>query len=216
MHPGEHIVFNTMVEPGGPKRRASRLLAMTITPKKHQQQRPRELVLTTHRLLCVKHKPGRAVQVRAELLVRPPPSGREKEKEKEKEKDLRSLVSSIEPKGEREFVVITVRARAGAAGRVGGPKDAVADAWPFRGWDVQPMKSHCYIAGSASIASTWIRKIHEAIEANPPPPHPHPHHPAPGAAANGASPSTSAASAMSTFVVHGIPIGGRLRSISRT
>ena len=103
MLPGEHVVFNTAVEPGGPKRRASRLLAMAVTPKKHQklqQQRPRQLILTTHRLLCVKNKPGRAVQVRTELFVKPP-SG--------KDKDLRYLVSSIEPKGEREFVVITVR-----------------------------------------------------------------------------------------------------------
>ena len=106
MHPGEHIVFNTIVEPGGPKRRASRLLAMAVTPKK-QHSRPRELVLTTHRILCVKHKPGRAPQVRAELFVKPPAG---------KEKDLRSLVSSIEPKGDREFVIITVRVRAGPAG----------------------------------------------------------------------------------------------------
>ncbi|KAI0745389.1 kinase-like protein [Earliella scabrosa] len=100
MQPGEHIIFNTMVEPGGPKRRASRLLAMAVAPKKHN--RPRELVLTTHRLLCVKHKPGRAVQIRVEVFVKPP-SG------KDREKDLRSLVTSIEPKGEREFVIITVR-----------------------------------------------------------------------------------------------------------
>ncbi|KAJ2966184.1 hypothetical protein NUW54_g13883 [Trametes sanguinea] len=67
MLPGEHIIFNTTVEPGGPKRRASRLLAMAVAPKKHK---PRELVLTSQRLLCVKQKPGRAVQVRTELFVR--------------------------------------------------------------------------------------------------------------------------------------------------
>ncbi|KAI0769612.1 kinase-like protein [Trametes elegans] len=125
MLPGEQIIFNTTVEPGGPKRRASRLLAMAVAPKKH---RPRELVLTSQRLLCVKQKPGRAVQIRTELFVRP----------SDKEKDLRNLVSSVEPKGEREFVVIT------------------------------PIKSHCYIAASGSIASMWIRKLREAIEAQPP------------------------------------------------
>ncbi|KAI8992856.1 kinase-like protein [Trametes punicea] len=125
MLPGEQIIFNTTVEPGGPKRRASRLLAMAVAPRKH---RPRELVLTSQRLLCVKQKPGRAVQVRTELFVRAP---------SEKERDLRSVVSSVEPKGEREFVVIT------------------------------PVKSHCYVAASASIASTWIRKLREAIEAQP-------------------------------------------------
>ncbi|KAI0743885.1 kinase-like protein [Daedaleopsis nitida] len=100
MLPDEHIIFNTMVELGGPKRRASRLLAMAVTPKKHQH--PRELLLTTHRLICVKHKPGRSVQIRNELFVKHP-SG------KDRDKDLRYLVTSIEPKGEREFVVITVR-----------------------------------------------------------------------------------------------------------
>ncbi|KAI0695936.1 kinase-like domain-containing protein [Cerioporus squamosus] len=128
MMPDEHVVFNAIVEPGGPKRRASRLLAMAVTPKKHQQSRPRELVLTTHRILCVKNKPGRAPQIRAELFVKPPVG-----------KDLRSLVSSVEKKGEREFVIIT------------------------------PTKSHCYIAASSSIATTWIRKIEDAIKANPPP-----------------------------------------------
>lgn len=121
MLPGEHIVFNAMVEPGGPKRRASRLLAMAVAPKKHQQQRPRELVLTSHRLLCLKHKPGRAVQVRTELLVRAPAG-------KEREKDLRSLVTSIEPKGEREFVIITVRVS--AVGRSWGAKLHVLTPFP--------------------------------------------------------------------------------------
>ena len=143
MLPGEHIIFNTTVEPGGPKRRASRLLAMAVAPKKH---RPRELVLTTQRLLCVKQKPGRAVQVRTELFVRP----------SEREKELRNLVSSVEPKGEREFVVITVSARRSQTGRVDPD-------WS----SVQPVKSHCYVAASASIAATWIRKLREAIEAQP-------------------------------------------------
>nr|VWO98149.1 Acetolactate synthase small subunit [Ganoderma boninense] len=179
MLPEEHVVFNTSVEPGGPKRRASRLLAMAVTPKKHQkqqQQRPRQLILTTHRLLCVKNKPGRALQVRTELFVKSP-SG----KDKDKERDLRHLISSIEPKGEREFVVIT------------------------------PTKTHCWIAGSASIASTWIRKIQEVIETNPPVP-------ATGTGfVNGASlSSNSAATAFANGLASAIPIGGRLRSISRT
>lgn len=142
MLPGEHIIFNTTVEPGGPKRRASRLLAMAVAPKKHK---PRELVLTSQRLLCVKQKPGRAVQVRTELFVRTPAS--------DKERDLRNVVSSVEPKGEREFVVITVSARRSQAGRV-------EPDWS----SVQPVKSHCYVAASASIASTWIRKLREVIE----------------------------------------------------
>ncbi|KAH9940458.1 kinase-like protein [Epithele typhae] len=170
MQPGEHIVFNTMVEPGGPKRRASRLLAMAVTPKKHQHSKPRELVLTNTRVLCVKHKPGRSVQVRAELLVKSA-SG--------KEKDLRSLITTIEPKGEREFVIIT------------------------------PIKSHCYIAGSASMASTWIRKLQEAIEAHVPPS-------ALTASTPRTSPATSAAATIANGFTSAIPRAGRLRSISRT
>ncbi|TFK92034.1 kinase-like protein [Polyporus arcularius HHB13444] len=98
MMPDEHVVFNAIVEPGGPKRRASRLLAMAVTPKKHQHSRPRELVLTTHRILCVKNKPGRPPQIRTELFVRAPVG-----------KDQRLLVLSVEKKSEREFVIITVR-----------------------------------------------------------------------------------------------------------
>ncbi|KAI0633279.1 kinase-like protein [Trametes polyzona] len=162
LHPGEHIIFNTTVEPGGPKRRASRLLAMAVAPKKH---RPRELVLTSQRLLCVKQKPGRGVQVRAELFVRP----------SEKEKDLRNLVSSVESKGEREFVVIT------------------------------PIKSHCYIAASSSIASTWIRKLREVIET-------------PASATNGTNGANghTNTNANGSSNGHGSHLGARLRINSRT
>ncbi|OBZ67282.1 3-phosphoinositide-dependent protein kinase 1 [Grifola frondosa] len=123
LSPGESIIFNSFVEACTPKRRASRLLAMAVAPRKNK---PRELVLTTHRLICVKHKSGHAIQMRTELFVRPA----------EKEKDARHIISSVEPKGEREFVVMT------------------------------PTKSHCFLAGSPSIASTWIRKIREAVERN--------------------------------------------------
>lgn len=121
---------------------------MAVAPKKH---RSRELVLTSRRLLCVKQKPGRGLQVRTELFIRP----------SDKERDLRNLVSSVEPKGEREFVVITVSGRRSQAG-------SVEPDWS----SVQPIKSHCYIAASSSIAAMWIRKLREVIEA-PPVPAPH-------------------------------------------
>ena len=70
---------------------------MAVTPRRLKS---RELILTTHRLLCLKRKPGRAVQVRTELFMTP---------SSEKEKDGRHIISGVEPKGEREFVVITVR-----------------------------------------------------------------------------------------------------------
>ena len=94
--PHESVLFNTAVEASAPKRRGSRLLAMTVTPRRLKS---RELILTTHRLLCLKRKPGRAVQVRTELFMTP---------SSEKEKDGRHIISGVEPKGEREFVVMTV------------------------------------------------------------------------------------------------------------
>ena len=78
-----------------PKRRASRLLAMAVPPKKNKK---RELILTDRRLLCVKHKDGRQVQIRYQLWIQPPA----------KEKDQRHCIIAVECKGEREFVVLTV------------------------------------------------------------------------------------------------------------
>ncbi|KAH9938913.1 kinase-like protein [Amylocystis lapponica] len=122
---GETVLFNTAVEPSGTKRRASRLLAMAVTPKK---VRTRELVLTSHRILCLKRKPGRPIEVRNEFLLRAT----------EREKDGRRVISGVEPKGEREFVIMTAT------------------------------KSHCFIAASPTMASTWIRKIREALAMNAP------------------------------------------------
>jgi len=124
--PHESVLFNTTVEASAPRRRGSRLLAMAVTPRR---LKTRELILTTHRLLCLKRKIGRAVQVRTELFMTP---------SSEKEKDGRHIISGIEPKGEREFVVMTAT------------------------------KSHCFLAESPSMASMWIRKIQEAFETHAP------------------------------------------------
>jgi len=118
---GEGILFSTAVEATSMRRRASRLLAMAGAPRK---LKTRELVLTTHRLVCLKHKAGRAVELRLELFVRP--SG--------KDKDARHVVNGVEPKGEREFVVLT------------------------------PTKSHSFVAATPDLADAWVRKIREAIE----------------------------------------------------
>jgi 3-phosphoinositide dependent protein kinase-1 len=67
--------------------------------------------------------------VKSEFAIR----GLDKGKEKEKEKDSRNIVS-VEPKGEREFVVMTLS------------------------------KSHPYAAASARLASMWIQKINEALD----------------------------------------------------
>ena len=62
------------------------------------KRKTRELVLTDRRLVCLKHKPGRPYQLSNELSL----------KASEREKDSRHTVINVEPKGEREFVVMTV------------------------------------------------------------------------------------------------------------
>lgn len=93
MH-GETVLFNATVEKSVLRRRASRLLAMAGAPRR----KPRELVLTDRRLLCVKHKSGRALQLTVELWL----------KSAERDTDSKTTIVSVEPKGEREFVVMTV------------------------------------------------------------------------------------------------------------
>lgn len=54
--PGESVVFHTRVEARSPKRRGSRLLLPLNVVSSTVRSKPRELVLTNHRLLCVKRK----------------------------------------------------------------------------------------------------------------------------------------------------------------
>lgn len=67
---------------------------MAVTPRR----KIRELVLSDQRLICLKRKPGRPYCIRNELLLRTPV----------KEKDSRYQITGVEPKGDREFVVMTV------------------------------------------------------------------------------------------------------------
>jgi 3-phosphoinositide dependent protein kinase-1 len=68
------------------------------------------------RLLCVKQKKGGEVSLKSELGLSVGDKGKErekrdgKEKEKEKERDAggRDVIECAEPKGEREFVILTV------------------------------------------------------------------------------------------------------------
>jgi hypothetical protein len=48
--------------------------------------------------VCLKHKPGRPFQISNELSLKP----------SERDKDSKYTVIGVEPKGEREFVVLTV------------------------------------------------------------------------------------------------------------
>ncbi|KAF7792360.1 hypothetical protein EIP86_003396 [Pleurotus ostreatoroseus] len=114
---GESVVFNTTVEKTALRRGASRLLAIAGGRK------TRELVLTDKRLLCAKHKAGRPFQMSTELFLKP-----------QENKDTKNTVLGVEPKGEREIVVVT-----GA-------------------------KTYTYITSSPSLARMWVRKINEALE----------------------------------------------------
>ncbi|KAH7909106.1 kinase-like protein [Hygrophoropsis aurantiaca] len=98
--PGEKVLFNTRVEARSPKRRGSRLrLPLSVSP---MRPKTRQLLLTTHRLLCLKQRGGTGgISIKSELALQ------RSDKGKEKEKDSRSVVESAEAKGEKEFVVLT-------------------------------------------------------------------------------------------------------------
>lgn len=53
--PGESVIFHTCVEARSPKRRGSRLL-LPLNVVSTVRSKPRELVLTNHRLLCLKRR----------------------------------------------------------------------------------------------------------------------------------------------------------------
>ncbi|KAF8837304.1 hypothetical protein BDN67DRAFT_208317 [Paxillus ammoniavirescens] len=126
--PGEIALYSTRVEARSPKRRGSRLrLPINVSP---MRPKTRQLLLTTHRLLCLKQREEGGVGLKTELNLRKGVSAlamggekvsekekekskdkerdREREKDKEKEKEAKSIVESAERKGEREFVVLTV------------------------------------------------------------------------------------------------------------
>ncbi len=85
------------------KRRASKLIPLVPQGK----PKTRYLVLTSKRLLCVKQQQkSRDLSVKYELALK----ASEKLKEKDKEKESKGIIATVQRKGEREFVVLTVRA----------------------------------------------------------------------------------------------------------
>jgi 3-phosphoinositide dependent protein kinase-1 len=83
------------------KRRASKLIPLVS----HSRAKTRHLVLTSKRLLCVKQRQKpQELSVKFELSLK----ASEKLKEKDKEKESRGIIDSVQRKGEREFVVLTV------------------------------------------------------------------------------------------------------------
>jgi 3-phosphoinositide dependent protein kinase-1 len=90
-----------------------------VTPKK--KQKTRELILTTNRVVCMKvEKGGRSMNTKLELSTQRPvekekekdkndkDKEKDKKKVKEKEKETSNSIISVDLKGEREFVILTV------------------------------------------------------------------------------------------------------------
>lgn len=87
------------------KRRASKLIPLVP----HGKAKTRQLVLTTKRLLCLKQRQKpQGLSVKYELALK----ASEKLKEKDKEKESKGIIATVQRKGEREFVVLTVSALA--------------------------------------------------------------------------------------------------------
>jgi 3-phosphoinositide dependent protein kinase-1 len=109
---GETLQFHAPVEETALKRRTSRLLLPL--PVSQRKPKARELALTSHRLLCLKPlKNGRGIGIKAEFVLREfqgqiaaASPGREK---RSKGDDVRRMVTGVERKGAKEFVVLTVR-----------------------------------------------------------------------------------------------------------
>lgn len=104
----ETNLFASRVEARAMRRRASRLIPITVSPLKPKL---RQLILTNQRLICVKQRDRGVLSIKGELAFRPSvaTNGNVNGKEKEKDKDSRTFIIGVESKTEREFVVLTVR-----------------------------------------------------------------------------------------------------------
>jgi 3-phosphoinositide dependent protein kinase-1 len=136
--PSECVLFHTRVEARSPKRRGSKLrlpISASLTKTK-----TRQLVLTNMRLLCVKQKAGGQLSLKSEVGLGAGDKGKEreklregKEKERDASKDCRNVIESAEPKGEREFVILTSN------------------------------RSQTYAAETSTMSTMWVEKINEAL-----------------------------------------------------
>ncbi|KAH8996399.1 kinase-like protein [Lactarius hatsudake] len=131
---GETILFHAPVGETALKRRTSRLLLPL--PVSQRKPKVRELALTSNRLVCLKPlKSGRGVGIKAEFALReaqaPPSTGREK---RTKSDEARGMITGVERKGAKEFVVLTTA------------------------------KSAFFIVDSETAADAWVRRITEALQ----------------------------------------------------
>jgi len=146
--------FQSSVSATSLRRRPSRLLSITTKKK----TKTRTLILTNHRLICVKiEKGGRVLAVRGEWLIpkvilgeKPKP---EKEKEKKKSKDtINQTVISVDPKGDNEFVVLTVRQALLRLINYGSPCIR------------QATKSLSFKAEDSALRSKWVLNIQRTLD----------------------------------------------------
>jgi len=157
--PGEDIRFQSFVSASSLKRRPSRLLSITTKKK----TKPRMLLLTNNRLICAKvEKGGKVLTIRGEWTIPKVTAGTEKsntekhkpdkEKEKKKSKDsANQTIISVEPKGEKEFVVLTV--------------SQFHHPWvnSESSYTRQATKSLSFIAEDSILRSKWVSNIQRAI-----------------------------------------------------
>lgn len=94
--PNEKIVFSGPVEERALRRRASRLIPIQVSPLKPKN---RQLILTNHRLVCVKQRDRGVISVKHELLAQAPKIASAKDKHH---------IVAVEAKASKEFVVLTV------------------------------------------------------------------------------------------------------------
>lgn len=136
----EIIVFSGPVEERALRRRASRLIPITVSPLKPKH---RQLILTSRRLVCVKQRARGVLSIKCELLIRPPKNGSTKDK---------NHIIGVESKTPKEFVVMTV------SRFVLPPSCRWAHAFAY-----QSGKSQTYAAAHADLASSWIDHICAAL-----------------------------------------------------
>lgn len=124
------------------------------------------LILTNNRLICVKiEKGGRVIAIRGEWVIPKVAAGKEnsncekprpdKEKEKKKSKDsVNQAVISVDPKGDNEFVVLTVRHLLRG---VNSDSPCI----------LQATKSFSFVAEDSALRSKWVSNIQRALDPTP-------------------------------------------------
>ncbi|KAL1756385.1 kinase-like domain-containing protein [Schizophyllum commune] len=142
METSEHIVYKSTVEARSLRRRASRLLPVSVQAVK--KPKLRQLVLTDKRLVLLKTKKiGGPATVKAQYAVRPANASRSSERKDEKDgkegkdsKDSKELtrITSSDLKGDRGFVFLTSNG-----------------------------KSHSFTAPDSPTAIKWTQKINSLI-----------------------------------------------------